>query len=235
MRKNKIMTRLLILILLASSCSEKILNRDNYIPLDYQFPIKKIGEGKSIYFEKITYNTGIDIKLNLCQEGNTEFLLKTTSNHVTNELIDSTKFTVSGKKIEIYTNFLIENIDFVNLKGKIVEDLIIEDGSKYGVRQSNYVFEKRSRKVTIKELETYLYDTIINDVSELKCIVTQTTRNINYYRNNENVSSESEKEISYYAKGIGLYLIKRITKDNEFEWFRRHVVDNNGKYYNIKD
>ena len=104
---------LIILSIIIIGCVNKVSHRDCYIPLYYQFPINKIEDGKSIYFEKISFNTGIDVKLNFIIKENEKYLIKASYNHVTNELIDSTKLSLCGKKIEIYTKGLLPKTLFM--------------------------------------------------------------------------------------------------------------------------
>ncbi|ESU25271.1 hypothetical protein FSS13T_18550 [Flavobacterium saliperosum S13] len=211
------------LLLILISCNKKNKEFTDFIPKEYQYPIKKIGKGKSLHYQRMGSIDGFEkINLSKVKESNTEFLIY--SRHDKHFLLDSIKTTLDGKLVEIYNFNLLRKIEpdhFKGIKGKLINNKIVDDGSKFGKRISTILYQGKHRNITIYEEERYLCDTILKeDLTSLKCIVTETKSTIQYKKKNVSVGMERIKTKSYYAKNKGLYLIEHESKDDSSAWIK---------------
>ena len=141
-------------------------------------------------------------------------------------LTDSTVTTLNGNIIEVYNYKYLQKIEKKTVKGKIIANYLVEDGSKYGKRILKIVYAGEGRSVTVNEEEKYICDTIIQESGHyLNCFVTVTNSSIVYKDKNGEIGNENAKKRSYYAKGLGLYSFKNELKDDSAHWYQGTNVD----------
>ena len=215
-----------ILFIALLSCSEK--GKENFIPLEYHYPIKKIGNGKQFTYDRVgpLHEKSSFTNLRLINHGGKQFLVK--SNYCNGYQIDSIKTTTDGKLIEIYNFHLLGKTQYEPLKGKIIESKIIDDGSKFGKRISNIVYKGLNRNVSVNQEEKYLYDTII-DINGLKhkSFVTETKIKIRYTKKDTEVGNETLSKKSYYVKGLELYCYNIESRDDSSSYFQMSISELN--------
>lgn len=214
----------ILLCFLFIGCNKSIQNV-HFIPIEYQYPIERIGNGKSFFYQRVgPVHENAVMNLKLIKTSRIPYLL--CSNYSNNLKIDSTKSTIDGKLLESYNFNLLYKIDLDLIKGQVVENKIIDDGSKYGNRVYSCLYKGRDRRIKIKENEKYLYDTIIdNNGLLLKCFVTEMKTTIIYETENEKIAEEIVKKKSYFGKNLGLFCYKIEGKDDSSMWLQMGISD----------
>jgi len=197
----------------------------NYIPVEYQYPLSKIGKGKSISYEKTGSNRqDFTTNIKLINEKGVQYIL--TSNYAYGSIVDSVKTSIDGKLLEKYDFGLFHNINMKSLKAEIIEDKILNNDNKYGIRISKFRYTFLNKKISIIEEEKYLYDTIVdNNGLQLKCFVTETKSKIEYENKGKKIAEEIVKKKSYFGKERGLFCYKIDKKDDSAIWFQMGIED----------
>ncbi len=220
------MKTLFYFILFCLSSCNHLGNTINYIPIEYQYPLFKIGKGKLIFYEKTGSNRqDFTTKIKLIEEIGVKYLI--ISNYAYGSIIDSSKISIGGKLVEKYDFDLLHNINVKSLKAEIIEDKIINNENKYGKRISKLRYTFLNKKINITEEEKYLYDTIVNyNGLQLKCFVTETKSKIQYEDKGEKIAEEIVKKKSYFVKERGLFCYKIDKKGDSSIWFQMGIENN---------
>lgn len=221
-----------ILILLVFSlcigCKKNISQNHSIIPLEYRYPIEKIGRGKVFNYRTVgPYHSFYKAKLNLITESGKKYLTISTYN-MGKFKADSLKTSIDGKLLEYYNYEMLIKLQYEEpVSSKAIEEKIIDDGSKFGKRVTSIFYKGKRRDIEIKEIERHLYDTILidNTGNPLKCFVTETKSNIEYKSKGKVISKEEIVKKSYYGKGIGLWCYTVESKDESTIWFQMGVFD----------
>jgi hypothetical protein len=217
----KLLVVLLLLLTLIYGCSTAD-NNSSIIPLEYRFPIAKIGGGKTIFYHRVgPLHQGMETRLNLIHEFGNSFVVSST--YYNNHLVDSIKTTLNGALIESF-RFLMFKIDGKLIKGEIIEDKIIADAKDHNRRCCKILYRSGKRSLTITEEEKFLYDTILEENGLHKnSFVTETTSTYKYQSKGKEIASEVVTKHSYYLKSRGLYRFNVESKDDSSIWYEAIV------------
>ena len=196
----------ILLIIFSSTigaCSRK-KKRINFYPSEYRFPDSSIGNGKTFIYRNLkdTNNLRFD-DFKIITEGKRDYML--VRQYSRKSTIDSAKYALDGQLIESY--IFMPDTPVYKLKGVIIKNEIIDDGSRLGKGISIIEFKAYEHNViTIRGEEYFLKDTVINWKGHmLDCIKTRQTIWIKWENNRDSTTENTEKvSEGYFAKGIGL-------------------------------
>ncbi len=204
----------------ASCLSSK--NGETFIPKEYQFPDDSLLMGKTFSYNKTESNEKnfTDLRLNVI--GDKKYLV--SRQYSSDKLFDSV-ITVEDKTKDIYS-FSFD--DGRPLKGEIIQDTIIKNGTKLGLRIKRTIFKvKDYTSDNLSRLE-YLKDTaIVWQKRKIDCIVmtaTSTTQLINSTDNSARQELTSYHNL-YYGKYIGLLKYSTNFKDEHYSFDLVEVRD----------
>ena len=197
----------ILLIIFSSTitaCSHK-KKKINFYPTEYHFPNSNIGNGKTFIYRNVkdTNNLRFD-DYKIITEGKRDYLL--LRQYTRESTIDSVKYAIDGELIESY--IFMPDTPVYRIKGVIVKNEIIDDGSRLGKGISIAEFKAYDYfLITIRNEEYFLKDTAINwKGQKLDCIKTRSTTWIKLENKRDPSATENTKKVSegYFAKGIGL-------------------------------
>ena len=211
-----------ILFFVLLSCTKK--EKENFIPTEYLYPIENIGNGKQFNYYRVgsLHEKNSVVNLSIINNSKEQFLVK--SEYCNGIKTDSIKTTLKGELLEIYNFNLLYKTQHEILKGKIIENKIIDDGSELGKRISKILYNGKYREVLVDQEEKFLYDTIINiDGLEHKALVTETKIKTLYKKNGIEYGNETLNKKSYYVKGFGLYSYGIESKDDSSKYFQMSI------------
>lgn len=204
----------LIISCLITSCMSS-QNDEAFIPKEYQFPDDSLLRGKTfIYNKKGTSDKNfIDLRLNVV--GNKKYLI--SRQYSFDKLFDSA-ITLNDKTKEIYS-FSFD--DGRPLIGQIIQDTIIKNGTKLGLRIKRTIFKAKDyTSDNLSKLE-YLKDTVIVwQKRKIKCIVmvaTSTTQLISGTENSARQELTSYHNL-YYGKHLGLLKYSINFKEEQYSF-----------------
>ncbi len=196
-----------IVVILCSSlmisCNQ-IKKKTRFYPEEYIYPDSSLGNGKTFVYKDVEDTTNLnfkDIKI-INEDGKAYVIIKRYNQTST---LDSEKYNIDKELIEsyIFVGGPLEN----KLKGAILQNEIVDDGSRLGKRIYNAEYKAYDDVITIKTEEYFIKDTVINwNGQNLGCIKIRSTT---WFRlnnkNNPSVNTDNQRTSEvYFAKGIGL-------------------------------
>ena len=196
-----------ILLIVAFStitgCS-KVKKKTSFYPKEYHFPDSNLANGKTFVYKSIDDTTNVmfhDSKIII--EGEKTYLIG--RQYRRESTLDSEKYAMDGEMIESY--MIMGKAITYKLKGTIVQDEIIDDGSRLGKAITKAEYRNGEFLWTIRNEEYFLKDTTINwHGQRLDCIKTKSTNWIDLTSKKYPSSSRhaTKTREGYFAKGIGL-------------------------------
>lgn len=197
-------------------------NDEPFIPKEYQFPEDSLLTGKTFVYGKEGTNdkSFTDLKVNVI--GSKRYLV---SRQYSSDKVFDSSLAVNDKTKEIYS-FSFD--DGKPLKGLIVQDTILKNGTKLGLRTKRTVF-KASDFVSdnISKLE-YLKDTLFTwKNKKIDCIVMRATSTTQLISSSD---SSARQELTsyhnlYYGKNLGLLKYTTSFKDEHYSFILEEIHD----------
>ncbi len=197
-----------ILLIISSStmtvCS-RMKKKIGFYPREYLYPDSNLVNGKTFIYRSVEDTN--DLRFydgKIITEGERDYLL--ARQYTRESTIDSAKYTIDGELIESY--IFMPDTPIYKLKGVIVKNEVIDDGSRLGKGIS--IIEYKAYEyymITIRGEEYFLKDTVISwKGHELDCIKTRQTIWMRLENKTDASATENTKKVSegYFAKGIGL-------------------------------
>jgi hypothetical protein len=175
-----------------------------FYPREYLYPDSNLVNGKTFIYRSVKDTN--DLRFydgKIITEGKRDYLLG--RQYTRESTIDSAKYAIDGQLIESY--FIMPDTPVYKLKGVIVKNEIIDDGSRLGKGISIIEFKAYGNILTIRGEEYFLKDTVINwKGQELDCIKTRQTIWMRLENKRDPSATMNTKKVSegYFAKGIGL-------------------------------
>jgi hypothetical protein len=206
----------LILLFTAVSCST---GDKSFIPKEYSYPEKNIGEGKTFIYQKEGTTEQSTTKLGILKEGGRTYLI---NRHFTpdNKVIDSS--VALGDKIIAFYSF--NNKKGIPLPAEVKLDTVMRNGNKYGVRTRRMLFKTDEYATDNTSDQEYVKDTIMLwKGKKIDCIEMKATSSTQLYLNVEGAPQQIQStHLVYFGKGLGLI---RYTSQFRNEYYVFNLIE----------
>lgn len=203
------------ILLVGSSLSKtacyRLKKKKNFIPDEYEYPVSNLRTGKTFIYKNLS-DTSISMlhDSKIINEQGSSYLIERSYNQTST--LDSEKYTVDKELIEFY---LFGPPPAGKLKGSIIQDEIVDDGTRLGKGLFKVKFKGYDFTITITTENYFLKDTIINwNDQNLECLKTKRKELFEFDNKRHPSASSSSKSFGegYFAKGIGLIRYHRVTE-----------------------
>lgn len=189
---------LFVFIMNLFSCSSS--NKKSFIPKEYDYPDDSLLIGKTFVYQDIQTGEKTYTYYRIQYNSKDKWLLSVQ--YTNNKVYDST-FYLNDKMIETYSS------PYANgalLKCEIIQDTVIQNGTKFGQSLTTTILRKDSSSVISTSVSEYLKDTTIAWRNQLiPCFVTTQWCKDEYKNSNDSTTDILlYSQNGYYAKGIGL-------------------------------
>ena len=177
------------------SCTQS-KNKNLFIPKEYEYPEDELLSKKTFTYEDIT--TGKIIYYDYFLKNNN--LIKTQ--YSDSKTYDSAVYS-DGKTIEIYSSPYLGG---ALVKCSIIQDTIVNNGTKFGKHLKTTVLKEDSSSVTNSVISEYLKDTSLMWNNKIISCVVITQKCKDEYKNYKDSITDLllYSQNGYYGKNIGL-------------------------------
>ena len=192
-----------------SSCSQIKKKKRFYpfFPVEYEYPDSSLGNGKTFVYRSISDSAHFMFEdRKIINENGKNYLISRQYNQ--EFTLDSAKSTIDKELIESYIFF--KNDPIIKLKGAILQNDVVDDGSRFGKAIANIEYkadELPDYTAKMRDEEFFLKDTVINwNGQKLECLKTRQSVWFKLHNKRDRSDSLISYRVSegYFAKGIGL-------------------------------
>lgn len=174
----------------------------------YQYPKDEIGTGKTFIYRKLGGKEQINVILKVIEKEGVEYFVNVMGNEQV--MFDSTIYSMDdpAKFLEIYRYEYDSLNNFEGLtKASVAEEEYFSNGTPYGGRKLEIVFEAGNIKSTIEAAENFVKDTVYYwNGTERQALYFEHKTKLSISHSNSPVSRELLNYTGYtiFAKGPGI-------------------------------